>query len=318
MTNGFNNLIKLFKIFNTIIKQNTDFPLSVKHFFNLLLNMDISIMKTLYLTDEEKNMFQNKLDNLSINIKQNSKKREIVVNLYDYKVYKSFSLKSHSIEYLFTHNLISDEEKTNLIKHCITDTLFNFRDTYIYTRLDDKDCSIHAIYFGFDKDYLKIFHTYPHFLEQDFIISTMNFINDSNIDKESSIFTDYFVCLWKKIVDQKNIGKHFIVELYDKNNREKNKIVPAYIGSFDINERRKNKKSLMPYYAIRIYFDNNRFTVSSFINELSSLFNGEFEESYNKFLSEKYTRFSTDIEFTYIDLLNFIKYLIFINHSRQL
>ena len=303
-------IINLFQAFIELSKYNCNSSIKLESFLSAVLATDLLLFKIGLITEQDKLILQKAF--------QNSKdiwflKKGYLYKLSSFKNIKHFEIRVIDLYNLTEHDIINAKEKDKL------QTLFkqyqdNIYNNHLSILINDK-----SPIFAIETDILytdinhKLIEIYENILNSEFIIQ---FIETANTKENNMLFEDYFVYLSGEIIKQHIIETNIILRFLVDFDLSHNNYF-AYV-EVEHSNNQDNKNSDNWYPLIEICFGDNEDEVYDFINKISDILSERVYYDYNNVDYIEVAEIYYNITYTYKDLLNFVKYLIFLAHTLNL
>lgn len=303
-------LIKLFQAFIELSKYSCNSSVKLESFISTVLDIDLILCKIGLLTEQDKLILQKAF--------QNSKYIWFLTKGCLYKLsnltnIEQFEIRVIDLHYLTEYEFISEEEKDELYT-LFTQYQDNSYNNYLSVLIKDK-----SPIFAIESDILytdinrRLIETYDNILNNEFIIQ---FIESMNTKENNTLFEDYFAYLNREIVKQQTIETNIILRFsvdFDLSHNE-------YFAYVEVvhNKNQDNEDSYNWYPLIEICFGDNEDEVYDFINKIGNILSEKVYYDDNNVDYIEVAEIYYKITYTYKDLLNFVKYLIFLVHTMNL
>lgn len=315
ITAGFNNLISLFRLFTEISKKRG--KLYMSNFFHMFLDLDVLLFKYINISDDE-------LHNLEKIFTKCYKapygRNYCLINMSDNTIYSNFEVKKiDDIMYLYRTKKITEDEKV-FIENFIERYKCNSNINSYHICLGAKIVNNKNIFYVlsndeiFNGDMLKYFTKNTFYLEDNYL----NIFEKANIimkDRVDELFSDYYIHVNRNIIENQFIDKTIILKFYTE--YENNDFVTVIdIGSYDTSEYKFLETFNLIYFTSLSFIDNDSFY--KFMNKIKHILSkvNHVCYEYNDFVID--ITYYINITYTYFDLINFVKFLLFTKYGEYL
>lgn len=301
-------IIKLFQAFIELSEHNCNSSIKLESFLSIVLGIDLVLFKKVLVTNQEKSILQKVFQN-GRGISRYEK--GYLYKLPSFKNVKHFDIRFVDLYNLFGHKIISKEERNNLqeIIKCYKNDDY---DCYLSILINDKyQTFLIEINTDLTKELVEI---YKDIIHDEFIVQ---FIEFANIKENNILFEDYFVYLNKETIKQPIIETNIVLQILVDYDLSSNNYF-AYVEIVHSNIQ-NDKKSDNWYPLMEVCFKDDEDEVYKFINKIGDILSKRVYYTYDDNIDYiKVAEIYYKISYTYQDLLNFIKYMIFLAYTTNL